>query len=199
VRTNDLINKSERPFVWVSIVSEYLRTAAHPDRKLSTLLYERNLSGVSMDEKMEALYSKVLGTCDWTDKDFVDDYHLRVMGAIMAAKAPLSLIALNSLHRQQAELDIDGILRPLSSLLTSLFDHDQPIHFLHLSFRGFITTRAQSSLIHQRYYINEKEYNRRLAILCLHVLNEDLTSHTPGTVYLSASVLNTKGIPSIVP
>ncbi|KIM86004.1 hypothetical protein PILCRDRAFT_5085, partial [Piloderma croceum F 1598] len=196
-RTNDLINKSEGMFVWVSIVSEYLRTAAHPDRKLSTLLYQRNLSGVSADAKMDALYSEVLSTCDWDDEDFVHDYHL-LMGAIMAAKTPLSSRALKSLHRTNAELDVDGVLRPLSSLLTGLFDQDQPIHILHLSFRDFITRRAQSALIHQRYYISEKEHSQRLAILCLHVLNEDLTSHTPGTGYLSVSASNTKGIPSFV-
>jgi hypothetical protein len=197
VRTNDLINKSEGLFVWVSIVSEYLRTATHPDRKLSTLLYQRNLSGISTDARMDALYSEVLSTCDWADEDFVNGYHL-LMGAIMAAKAPLSSIALRSLHRQQAELDIDGVLRPLSSLLMGLFDHDEAIHILHLSFRDFITCRAQSSLNHQCYYINEKEHNQRLATVCLQVLNEDLTSHTPGTGYLKKSSLNTKGIPSIV-
>jgi hypothetical protein len=69
---------------------------------------------------------------------------------------------------------------------------------LHLSFRDFITCRAQSSLIHQRYYVSEKEHNQGLAILCLHVLNEDLTPHTPGTGYLTESASNTKGIPSVV-
>jgi hypothetical protein len=197
-RTNDLINKSEGLFVWVSIVSEYLRTATHPDRKLSTLLYERNLSGVSMNAKMDALYSEVLCMCDWDDEDFVHDYHLLV-GAIMAAKTPLSSRALKSLHRINVELDVDGVLWPLSSLLTGLSDRDQPIHILHLSFRDFITSRAQSSLIHQRYYISEKEHNQRLATLCLHVLNEDLTSHTPGTGYLSKSASDIKGIPSIDP
>jgi hypothetical protein len=44
--------------------SEYLRTAIPPDRKHSTLLYQRNLSGVSMDAKMNALYSEVLSICD---------------------------------------------------------------------------------------------------------------------------------------
>jgi hypothetical protein len=197
-RTIDLINKSEGLFIWVSIVSEYLRTATHPDRKLSTLLYQRNLSGVSTDAKMDALYSEVLSTCNWADEDFVHGYHL-LMGAIMAAKAPLSSTALKSLHRQHAELDIDGVLRPLSSLLTGLFDQDQPIHILHLSFRDFITCRAQSSLIHRCYFVSEKEHNQRLAILCLHVLNEDLTLHTPGTGYLTESSSDTEGIPSVVP
>jgi hypothetical protein len=146
---------------------------------------------------MDALYSEVLSTCDWGDEDFVHDYHL-LMGAIMAAKAPLSSLALKYLYRQHAELDVDGVLRPLSSLLTGLFNQDQPVQILHLSFRDFITCRAQSSLIHQRYYVSEKEHNQRLAILCLHVLNVDLTSQTPGTGYLSESASNTEGIPSIV-
>jgi hypothetical protein len=146
---------------------------------------------------MDALYSEVLGTCNWDDEDFVHDYHL-LMGAIMAAKTPLSSRALKFLHRINAELDVDGVLRPLSSLLTGLSDQNQPIRILHLSFRDFITSRAQSSLIHQRFYISEKEHNQRLAMLCLHVLNEDLTPHTPGTGYLSESGSDTDGIPSIV-
>jgi hypothetical protein len=197
-RTSDLINKSEGLFVWVSIVSEYLRTATHPDKKLFTLLYERNLSGVSMNAKMDALYSEVLCACNWDDEDFVHGYHL-VVGAIMAAKTPLSSRALKSFHRINVGLDVDGVLWPLSSLLTGLSNQDQPIHILHLSFRDFITSRAQSSLIHQRYYVSEKEHNQRLATLCLHVLNEDLTSHTPGTGYLSESASDTEDIPSIGP
>jgi hypothetical protein len=145
---------------------------------------------------MDALYFEVLSTCDWADKDFVHDYHL-LMGAIMGAKTPLSLAALKSLHRRHAELDADGALRPLSSLLIGIFDQDQPIHILHLSFHDF-TCRAQSSVNHQRFYVSEKEHSQRLAILCLHVLNEDLTSDTPGTGYLSDSAANTKGIPSTV-
>jgi hypothetical protein len=86
------------------------------------------------------------------------------MGLIMAAKTPPSLPALKSLHRRHAEVDADGVVRPLGSLLTGLFDQDQPIHILHLSFRDFITCRAKLSLIHQRYYVNEKEHNQRLAV-----------------------------------
>jgi hypothetical protein len=146
---------------------------------------------------MDALYSEVLSTCAWGDGDFVHDYHL-VMGAIMAAKTPLSLPALKSLHRQHAELDINEVFRPLTSLLTGPFDQDQPIKILHLSFREFITSRAQSSPNHQHFYVSEKEHSQRLASLCLRVLNEDLTSHTPGTGYLSETASDSKGIPSIV-
>ena len=194
-RTNDLIKKSEGLFIWVSIASEYLCTSSRADQKLSTLLYERNLSSNSMETKMDSLYAEVLSTCDWSDHDFVQDYH-SLMGAIMAVKSPLSASALQSLHRTSPELDIDGVLRPLGSLLTGLYG-DQPIHILHLSFRDFLTCRAQSSPIHQHLYVNEREHNHRLASLCLNVLNKDLMSQMPGTGYLTGSGSDQKGIPSV--
>jgi hypothetical protein len=195
-RTDALITKAEGLFVWVSTVSEYLSTVAHPDRKLSTLLYERNLSGMPAEAKMDALYVEILNACDWSDEDVVNDYHL-FMGAVMAVKTPLSSSALQSLHRSHPRLDIDGGLHPLSSLLTGLFGNDQPIQILHLSFRDFLTGRTRSSAEHHHFHINEQEHNQQLAILCLHILNEDLSSNTPGAGYLSGLMPDIKGIPSV--
>ena len=195
-RAHTLIAKAEGLFVWVSMVSEYLSTVAHPDRKLSTLLNERNLSGMPAEAKMDALYAEILNTCDWSDEDVVNDYHL-FMGAVMAVKTPLSSPALQSLLRNHPRLDIDGGLHPLSSLLTGLFKNDQPIQILHLSFRDFITGRAQSSVEHHHFHINEQEHNQRLAILCLHILNEDLTFDMPGAGYLRGLMPDIEGIPSV--
>ena len=194
-RTNDFVARAEGLFVWVSIVSEYLRTVTYPDRKLSMLIYERNLSGMHAEAKMDALYADILSTCDWSDEDFLQGYHL-LMGAILAVKSPLSSSALRSLHRNPV-VDIDGILGPLRSLLIGSFDNDRPIEILHVSFRDFVTSRAQFSPIHQHLYVSEQMHSQRLAILCLRVLNEDLTSHTPGTGYLTQLTQDTKGIPSV--
>lgn len=38
---------------------------------------------------MTALYTEVLSTCDWSDREFVHDYNL-IVGTIVAAKTPLS-------------------------------------------------------------------------------------------------------------
>jgi hypothetical protein len=195
-RTKDFTDKAEGLFIWVYIVTEYLRTVARPDKKLSTLLYERNLSGFPAEEKMDALYAEILASIDWSDEDSVQDYQL-LAGAIIAAKTPLSLSTLQSLHRANLGLDIAGALLPLSSLLTGLFDNNQPIQILHLSFRDFLTYRAQSSSVHKRFHVSEKEHSHRLAILCLHVLNEDLTSETPGAGYLTGSTPDTEGIPFV--
>ena len=195
-RTNHFMARAEGLFVWVSIVSEYLCTVTYPDRKLSILLYERGLSGMQAEAKMDVLYAVILSTCNWSDEDFLEGYHL-LIGAILAVKSPLSPSALQSLHRNNPALDIDGILRPLSSLLIGPFDNDRPIQILHLSFRDFVTSRAQFSPIHRHLYVSEQRHSQRLAILCLRVLNEDLTSHTPGTGYLTGLTPDTEGIPSI--
>src|ERR1700734_2626266 len=43
-RILDFTRQAEGLFIWVSTVSEYLLSAAYPNRQLSRLLYERNLS-----------------------------------------------------------------------------------------------------------------------------------------------------------
>jgi hypothetical protein len=126
-----------------------------------------------------ALYAEVLDACDWSDHDFVHDYTL-VIGTIMAVKTPLSSSALRSLHRERPIIEINEVLRPLSSVLTSSINEEHPIRILHPSFRDFLTNRAPFSSLHGRFHINEKEYSQRLALLCLRVMNEDLTSDIPG-------------------
>jgi hypothetical protein len=87
----------------------------------------------------------------------------------------------------------EGLL-PLSSLLTGLIQKDQPIQILNLSFRHFLTSRAQVSPVHRHFHAEEQKHNEQLAFLCIRVLNEDLTLQTPGTGYLST---DTEGIPSL--
>jgi hypothetical protein len=143
-RMHDLTQQAEGLFVWVSTIVEYLLTATYPDRKLSALLYERNMQHIPAETKMDALYAEVLDACSWDDHDFVHDYEL-VIGAILAVKTPLSTRALQSLYREHPILDIQEVLRPLSSVLTGVFNPSHPIQIIHLSFRDFLTHRAQFS------------------------------------------------------
>jgi hypothetical protein len=145
---------------------------------------------------MDALYADVLSACDWNDEDFVHDYKL-IIGAIMAAKTPFSSSALQSLHREYPTIDVREILRPLISVLTGFVDDGHLIRTIHLSFRDFLTLRAQSSSVHERFHVNEREHSQRLALLCLRVLNEDLTSNISGTGYLTRVVQEREGIPPL--
>src|SRR6202042_3807118 len=59
-RILDFTRLAEGLFIWVYTVSEYLLTAAYPDRQLSTLLYESNLSSPRAQIVLHMLYERVL-------------------------------------------------------------------------------------------------------------------------------------------
>lgn len=193
-RIQEFIQKAEGLFIWAFTSSEYLLTAPYPDKKLSTLLSGINLSGLPADKKMDALYAQILDACDWTDQDFVQSYKL-VIGTIMTVKTPISSSALRSLYRDDQDLDVNEVLRPLSSLLTGVLHDDQPIQIIHLSIRDFLTYRAQFSPTYETFQIKKGELCQRLALLCLRMLNQDLNSEIPGTGYLTDPKSHVKGIP----
>ena len=64
--------KAEGLFIWVSVVSEYLSSpkTSDPDGKFRSLLSDRNLSGLPVEEKMDKLYAKILNNGDWNDKAY---------------------------------------------------------------------------------------------------------------------------------
>ena len=194
--TVDFTNKADGLFMWAFAVSKFLSTTTYPDKKLKKLLYKRNSSGLQAEAKMDMLYADILNSCDWDDEDFVRDYKL-IVGAIIALKTPLSISALQSLYRSNSGLIVHEVLRPLSSLLTGLDNERQPIRTLHISLREFLTCRAQHSPEYQRFSIDEEEHSQRLALMCLVVMNEELTDDIAGTGYLTAKPLETKGIPKI--
>jgi hypothetical protein len=116
------------------------------------------------------------------------------MGAIMAVKTPLSAFGLRSLHGNSLTVSAATALRPLGSLLSGLTNETQPIRILHLSFREFVTVRAEHLEGSTRFYISEKEHNERLSLMCLLVLNRSLNPNTPGTDYLTSPI---PGVPEI--
>jgi hypothetical protein len=195
-RIQDFIRQTEGLFIWAHTASEYLLTVPYPDRKLSALLYDRNKPHVIPERRMDALYTEVLSACAWDDHDFVQDYGL-VIGAVIAAKMPLSAPALQSLHRDHPSLDVMEVLRPLNSVLTGVLNKNDPIQILHLSFRDFVTYRARLSVARERFQVNEREHSERLALSCLRILNEDLTFDIPGTGYLSGRTRKQNGIPPL--
>jgi hypothetical protein len=195
-RILDFTRQAEGLFIWVSTVSEYLLTAAYPGKQLSTLLYERNLWCLHAEAKMHALYAEVLNACHWRDHYFVHDYEL-VIGTIIAVKTPLSSSAIQSLHRERPSLEVNEILRPLSSVLTGFLNESHPIRIIHLSFRDFLTYRPQFSSVQDRFQVNEREHSQRLALLCLRLMNEDLMPGIPGTGYLVESLPGKEGIPPL--
>ncbi|KZP14499.1 TPR-like protein [Athelia psychrophila] len=190
---------AEGLFIWIVTIFAYLRSAHKPRAKLRALLSNSDVSGVlSPRKKMDALYAAILEACgDWGDPDFCADY-LIFMGAIMAAKRPLSLGALRALHSDSQEMAPEHLLQRFGSVLLGLNGEGETIRILHLSFREFITDRADNSQLTQKFYLSEKAHSGRLAKLCLQTMVREITSAgISGTGYLLKDFDNGPGIPEV--
>ena len=176
------VEKAEGLFLWVSTIFDYLSTVVDPSKMIDTFM--STTSGISAEEKMNNTYRQILERCNWKDPDFIEGYR-RFMGAIMAARTPLSAKALHSLHDEATHVPITTILNPLRCLLSGLGTESRPIRILHQSLRDFITVRARDLPDSQKYYLDVKEHSGRLALLCLNVMNEQLPCKAHGMMYLS--------------
>ncbi|KAF7981525.1 hypothetical protein HWV62_33101 [Athelia sp. TMB] len=196
----DLKKLAEGPFIWIVTVCSYLRAVYKPRAKLEALLSKSAPEGLPVEKKMDDLYITILAACgEWEDTDFVQDYHL-IMGAIMAAKRPLSLAALRELHSSSQKLSPEDILQRFGSVLVGLDDPHAPIRMLHLSFREFITGRAANEESTRKFFISEKVHSSRLAHLCIMVMNSELAiGNLSGTGYLKKQWIleYTPGIPIV--
>lgn len=181
--SKEFVSKAGGLFIWVAVVSRYLRRVSYPDKKLVTLLSKSGGQSLTAEEQMAQIYTTILEGCDWKDEDFEEGYDV-VVGAIVVAKTPLSIGALQSLHRA-TPIRVVEILRPLGALISSdLSDDTQPVHILHSSLGEFLTSPAQPWMPPGRFQLSNKTHNHRLALLCLTILNDALPLDIPGAGFL---------------
>ncbi|KAF7979798.1 hypothetical protein HWV62_40850 [Athelia sp. TMB] len=184
---HELTALAEGLFIWIVTLFKYLRSAYNPKEKLAALLSKSAGQGLALDKKMDDLYTGMLeASGDWEDPDFVKDYQT-VLGAVMALKQPLSLAALKALHGGCLPgVSPEALFERLGSVLVGFDRPDEPIRMLHLSFREFVTERANNAEHTRRFYIPEKEYSNKLVELCLQTMvREFAAAPIPGTGYLA--------------
>ncbi|KDQ11780.1 hypothetical protein BOTBODRAFT_446253 [Botryobasidium botryosum FD-172 SS1] len=184
---NLFISRAQGLFQWAAAVFQALECAYDPAGELEALLAGLQ-TGLSPEEKMDEIYSKILQAYKWNALGFRRDYGL-VMGTILAAKRPLSVSALQTLH--PGIPNISKLLSRLGALLTGWRCPSQPVQILHLSLRDFLTARASNNA---PFYIRENDHSRRLGLFCLAFINENLKPDTPGVGYLKSDL---PGIPTI--
>jgi len=179
---SDAVRKAEGLFQWVSVVFDYLGTLRDPLKQLQTFL-STALSGARPERKLDSMYTQIFKACNWDDPDFVDGYQL-AMGAIVTAKSPLSVAALQRLHGDTLSTPIDTLLAPLASLLPGIENAQGPVRILHQSLRDFITVRARDRPETCEFHLDDKEHSARLALLCLNRMNSILPLDIPDLHYL---------------
>src|SRR5260370_29739 len=123
-------------FVWVSMVMEYLKNKSiNPSVALEDLLdLDSSRDDVPAEEQLDALYTAILKRCNWRDKAFKHNYPI-VMGAVIAAKIPLSTTAWDALLSPLLfpKTSVSDTISELRPLFMGTDDHSTPIQLLHQS------------------------------------------------------------------
>src|SRR5258708_27859525 len=159
-------------FVWVSIVMEYLKNkSTDPVAALEDLLdLDASRYDVPAEDQLDALYTAILSKCNWRDKVFKHDYPI-VMGAIVTAKSPLSIVAWATLLSPFLRTSFESIISELRPLLSGTDQHSTPIQLLHQSFRDYLKWRGVNKL---RIMLEPAVDQERLALRCFEVINSKI-------------------------
>ena len=172
-----LVKRARGLFVWVSVVTKYLRTKSmNPVVALEDLLGEDiSRDDVPAEEQLDNLYTAIFGECNWRDKAFKHNYPI-VMGAIVAAKSPLSIMAWEALlvpllFRGTSVRDTISELRPL---FTGMDEPSVPIQLLHQSVRDYLKWRPVGVPVK----LEPSEDEERLALRCFTVINTEIRKVT---------------------
>ncbi|KAF8311919.1 uncharacterized protein EI90DRAFT_3094962 [Cantharellus anzutake] len=165
-------------FIWISTVFDYMKVSGSDATKMLKKLLDEDLNRpkASAEEVMDRLYANILEKCNWKDDDFVHDYPI-VMGAILIAQKPLSVVAWDAILSPLLASDIRYALAQLAPLVSGVGDAKRPIRILHQSFRDFLTDRVNpQSPILGRFGVDARRENDRVALRCIEILNTELSS-----------------------
>lgn len=187
-RSDALILKSGGLFIWAKLAMDYIGQNMLVDDRLDAVIAQDNTHATLVDQKMSDLYDLVLSAIDATNRN----NYRTVVGAIIAAKTPLSKASLKLLIDIKPSV-VDGILRILSPLFTGVDVDDTPVQIIHLTLHDYLTDCQRS----KEYFINEVEHSRRLGPHCLKLLTHALQDDIPGLGWSSSyDEYNYRPIPS---
>jgi hypothetical protein len=172
-RTMDLAKRSSGLFVWASTAIVFIGDGHDPDERLMVLLSSDNQS--KGEAALDDLFITALRSIGkWKDEAFRSDFH-SIMGAILAARDPLSPAAIDKLIKlTRPSLHTVSYLGCVLHWSTNY----SAIRILHPSFGEFLTDRARCG--EDDWYIDLVHHNRQLGRHCLRHLEEELHENVLG-------------------
>ena len=166
---DQLAKKAEGLFQWAAVACGYIRSPPPGLTKNDCIrgFLDHNEVGRKLDPLYD-LYRQVLD--GYFKADIVRHRFQSVMGQLLAASEPLSILSLTALRcfalgDRDDDDSVIAIVQSLGSLLSNvtLTDETLPIVPLHTSFRDFLTDAKMSG----DFYIDLGEAHRQLAYSCL--------------------------------
>ncbi len=121
-------------------------------------------------KRLDALYTAILSRCNWEDEVLKHDYPI-VMGAIITAKSPLSIIAWTTFLSPFLKTSFENIVSELRPLLSGTDQHSTPIQLLHQSLRDYLKWRGVNKL---QVMLEPALDQERLALRCFEVINAEI-------------------------
>ena len=143
-----LTEKSEGLFQWAFTACRLIkgvgRARMPPVEQLKEILSSKNSTLSSLDN----LYQTVLKqNVDHDDPKAMAQFQL-IMGRILAAKEPLSMMTWNLLRCSDDPGDLCWTIRYLGAILSGVIDADTHVHPLHMSFHDFLLDPKRSGHFH---------------------------------------------------
>ncbi|PVG01650.1 hypothetical protein CPB86DRAFT_752981, partial [Serendipita vermifera] len=152
-----LIERANGLFIWASTACKIVGSLALEPEEIMDELMGPNFA------EMDALYSIALKS---TLSPLEIKAALLVLGVILVANEPLSPASIDLLLRRSTS---DLLIRKLSSVLRYQ-SYDDPVRFLHPTFREYLLRRRQDD----QFYLDEPEAHLRLASDCLSLMQRRL-------------------------
>lgn len=151
-----LTQRASGLFIWAATACKFI-DAYDPKQQLSILLQTKDMSNA--ESALDRLYITALESAgEWSDTSFGTDFRT-IMGAVLVAKNPLTVAALNELLTFN-----QPPIHAISKLGCVLYANPI-IHILHPSFADFLSNRARCK--YDMWFIDLASHNFCFTVHCL--------------------------------
>ncbi|THG95780.1 hypothetical protein EW026_g5931 [Hermanssonia centrifuga] len=164
---------SQGLFQWASVACKQIANPppGHTPLERYTEMVQSG-SDIVKDQLLDYLYREVLRPL-FADDDKGMDRFRAVLGVVLAAFEPLTMMAVKGLHASlnpNEGYEAKDVLKHLGSLLSGATEMDVPIRPLHTSFRDFLTDLGRS----KDFFVDITPLHQGLLLASLNSMNNEL-------------------------
>lgn len=177
----DLVTRAGLFFIFAATIVNFIADIYYnPQIQLQQLLESGNAKSRTIYTQVDLLYLQILRTSVESRPDASElcDRFRKIVGAIILLQDPLSICALAQLLEHD-EVDLEGTLSPLHSLLDVPSNHNEPVRLFHPSFHDFLVVQERCQ--DTRFTVPEGRTHAQLALSCLKLMLRHLKRNICGT------------------
>jgi hypothetical protein len=146
----EIVARSEGLFQWAATACRYIKgngaIGHNPREKLAEVLSTSAFDG------LDSLYTAILDRLSTFERDDIIGQRFQsIMGRVLSLREPLPIDVLSKLwYDDEDKGQVEMILEPLGSLLSGVWQTDEPVRPIHVSFIDFLRNESRSG----KYWID---------------------------------------------